>query len=89
MDIRRFTKTETKPERFGPKTFKTYYNIPGPAAISQGADSEIPLERVYGEWPVSTDPDVHAKAARQSSHFLAKRLSVGSHPSRNSGPVHG
>jgi TAT-translocated FGD2 family F420-dependent dehydrogenase len=48
--------------RFGPKAFKSYYNIRDPKEIQQRADSEVPLEKVYGDWPVSTDPAVHAKA---------------------------
>jgi TAT-translocated FGD2 family F420-dependent dehydrogenase len=48
--------------RFGPKAFKSYYNIRDPKEIQRRADSEVPLEKVYGDWPVSTDPAVHAKA---------------------------
>jgi hypothetical protein len=33
-----------------------------PQEIEQRAKAEIPLEEVYKEWPVSTDPEVHAKA---------------------------
>jgi TAT-translocated FGD2 family F420-dependent dehydrogenase len=47
--------------RFGPKAFKTYYNIPNPQTIQDRAKSEIPLDQVYSEWPVSTDPSVHVK----------------------------
>jgi TAT-translocated FGD2 family F420-dependent dehydrogenase len=47
--------------RFGPKAFKSYYNIRDPKEIQQRADSEVPLEKVYGDWPVSTDPAVHIK----------------------------
>jgi TAT-translocated FGD2 family F420-dependent dehydrogenase len=47
--------------RFGPKAFKTYYNIPSPQIIEERAESEIPMEQVYSEWPVSTDPSVHLK----------------------------
>ena len=48
--------------RFGPKAFKSYYNIRDPKEIQQRANSEVPLEKVYGDWPVSTDPAVHIKA---------------------------
>ncbi len=48
--------------RFLPKAFKTYYNIPDPKTIQQRAEAEIPRETVYGDWPVSTDPDVHLRA---------------------------
>ena len=48
--------------RFGPNAFKTYYNIRDPQTIQQRAEAEIPLAKVFGEWPVSTDPNVHIKA---------------------------
>ena len=47
--------------RFGPKAFKSYYNIRDPKEIQRRADTEVPLEKVYGDWPVSTDPAVHAR----------------------------
>jgi F420-dependent hydroxymycolic acid dehydrogenase len=47
--------------RFGPKAFKSYYNVRDPKEIQQRADSEVPLEKVYGDWPVSTDPAIHIK----------------------------
>jgi TAT-translocated FGD2 family F420-dependent dehydrogenase len=47
--------------RFGPKAFKSYYNIPDPKEIQRRADSEVPLENVYSDWPVGTDPAVHIK----------------------------
>ena len=48
--------------RFLPKAFKSYFNIRDPQAIQDLAAAELPLEQVYGKWPISTDPDVHAKA---------------------------
>jgi F420-dependent hydroxymycolic acid dehydrogenase len=51
--------------RFIPKAFKTYYNIRDPEVIQQRAEAELPLERVYSEWPVSTDPAVHIKAVTE------------------------
>lgn len=47
---------------FGPKAFKTYYNIPDPHTIQQRAEAEIPLEQVYREWPIGMDADVHVQA---------------------------
>jgi F420-dependent hydroxymycolic acid dehydrogenase len=47
--------------RFGPKAFKSYYNIRDPKEIQRRADAEIPLEKVYGDWPVGTDPQAHIK----------------------------
>jgi TAT-translocated FGD2 family F420-dependent dehydrogenase len=51
--------------RFGPKAFKSYYNIRDPQVIQQRAESEIPLEKVYQDWPVSTDPNVHLKTVTE------------------------
>jgi F420-dependent hydroxymycolic acid dehydrogenase len=51
--------------RFGPKAFQTYYNIRDPKEIQQRADTEIPLEKVYGDWPVGTDPAVHIKTVTE------------------------
>jgi TAT-translocated FGD2 family F420-dependent dehydrogenase len=48
--------------RFLPKAFKSYFNIRDPQAIQDQATAELPLEKVYGKWPISTDPDVHAEA---------------------------
>jgi TAT-translocated FGD2 family F420-dependent dehydrogenase len=48
--------------RFLPKAFKTYFNIRDPEMIQQRAEAELPLEKVYGKWTVSTDPEVHAKS---------------------------
>jgi TAT-translocated FGD2 family F420-dependent dehydrogenase len=50
---------------FIPKAFKGYHNIPDPARIEKRARSELPLEKVYGDWPVSTDPQVHIAAAQK------------------------
>ncbi len=47
--------------RFGPKAFQSYYNIRDPKEIQRRADAEIPLDKVYGDWPVSTDPELHTK----------------------------
>jgi TAT-translocated FGD2 family F420-dependent dehydrogenase len=51
--------------RFIPKAFKKYYDVPNPAAIEQQADQQLPLEQVYGDWPVSTDPSVHVDAVNK------------------------
>lgn len=48
--------------RFLPKAFKGYFNIRDPQAIEDRATAELPLEKVYGSWPISTDPEVHAKS---------------------------
>jgi F420-dependent hydroxymycolic acid dehydrogenase len=51
--------------RFGPKAFKTYYNIRDPQTIQDRADKEVPLEQVYADWPVSTNPSVHLKTVNE------------------------
>jgi TAT-translocated FGD2 family F420-dependent dehydrogenase len=50
---------------FIPKAFKGYHNIPDPAEIERRAAAELPLPKVYGEWTVSTDPEVHVKAIKK------------------------
>jgi len=47
--------------RFGPKAFTQYFNVRDPEKIQQLADSQVPLEKVYEDWAVSTDPQVHIK----------------------------
>jgi len=53
--------------RFGPKAFESYYNIRDPKEIQQRADSEVPLEKVYSDWPVSTDPRPTSKRSLNCS----------------------
>jgi TAT-translocated FGD2 family F420-dependent dehydrogenase len=48
--------------RFGPKAWNPYFNLRDPKTIEARADREVPLETVYEEWPVSTDPGVHVEA---------------------------
>ena len=45
--------------RFGPKAFKTLYNVPNPAEIQQKADAETPTDQVLKSWAVGTDPAIH------------------------------
>jgi TAT-translocated FGD2 family F420-dependent dehydrogenase len=51
--------------RFGPKAFKTLYDVPSPVAIQQQADAQTPIEEVLKSWAVGTDPEVHIKAVRE------------------------
>jgi TAT-translocated FGD2 family F420-dependent dehydrogenase len=51
--------------RFLPKAFETYYDITDPAEIQRRAEAELPLDDVYGEWSVGTDPEVHVAAIRE------------------------
>lgn len=50
--------------RFGPKAFKTLYNVRSPVVIQQKAEAETPLEEVSKAWPTGTDPKVHVDAAK-------------------------
>jgi F420-dependent hydroxymycolic acid dehydrogenase len=36
-----------------------------PEEIEREANSEIPLEQVYGDWPVGTDANVHLKTVNE------------------------
>lgn len=51
--------------RFLPKAFETYYDITDPAEIERRADAELPLDQVYGEWSIGTEPEIHAAAIRE------------------------
>ncbi|MBV8401521.1 MAG: LLM class flavin-dependent oxidoreductase, partial [Acetobacteraceae bacterium] len=42
--------------RFGPKAFKSYYNVADPSQIQQKAETELPIEKVTQQWAVGTDP---------------------------------
>lgn len=51
--------------RFLPKGFKKYYNVADPAEIQRQADAELPLEQVFSEWPIGTDPAIHIDAVNK------------------------
>jgi G6PDH family F420-dependent oxidoreductase len=51
--------------RFGPKAFKSYYNIADPAVIQQRAEQETPLDEVTADWAMGTDPRVHIAKIQQ------------------------
>jgi TAT-translocated FGD2 family F420-dependent dehydrogenase len=51
--------------RFLQKAFKKYYNVPDPAVIEQQANAELSLEKVFADWPIATDPQVHVTALRK------------------------
>ncbi len=50
--------------RFSPKATKNYTDDPDPRDIQRRAETEVPLEDVYRNWLISTDPDQHAQAIR-------------------------
>ena len=45
--------------RFLPKAFKTYYNIRDPKEIQKRAEADLSLEKIYGDWVVGPDPEIH------------------------------
>jgi G6PDH family F420-dependent oxidoreductase len=45
--------------RFGPKAFKSLYNVRDPTEIQRQADSGTALDLVTKEWPISADPGPH------------------------------
>lgn len=70
--------------RFLPKAWKPYFDIRDPQTIEQRVNAEVPLEKVYEEWPVSTDPDVHVQALTKSFNDGATTVLVhsGQHDQR-------
>jgi F420-dependent hydroxymycolic acid dehydrogenase len=50
--------------RFIPKAWNPYYNIRDPKVIQDLAHAELTLEKVYGDWTVSANPEVHVKAVQ-------------------------
>jgi TAT-translocated FGD2 family F420-dependent dehydrogenase len=50
---------------FIPKAFKGYQNIPDPAEIERRAQTELPLPKVFGDWTVSSNPDVHVQTIKK------------------------
>jgi hypothetical protein len=36
-----------------------------PQSIQQRAQAELPLQQVYSDWPIGTNPEVHVKAVKE------------------------
>lgn len=51
--------------RFMPKSWELYVGDPNPVDIEQRANRDIPIQQVYGDWPVSADPGVHVAALQK------------------------
>jgi len=62
--------------RFLPKAWKPYFNIRDPQEIQRRAEAEIPLEEVYKDFIVSTDPEVHVKALQEAFKGGASEVHV-------------
>ena len=52
--------------RLLPKAWKLYFNFGDPAEIQRAAEQTIPLDQVYADWVVSTDPDAHVKKLQEA-----------------------
>jgi TAT-translocated FGD2 family F420-dependent dehydrogenase len=51
--------------RFLPKAFKTYYNIRDPNEIQKRAEAELPLEKIYEDWAIGSNPEIHANKIQE------------------------
>jgi len=51
--------------RFIPKAWTSLVNEPDPVRILHRSEVETPLEEVYKDWPISTDPAVHVQALQK------------------------
>jgi len=51
--------------RFGPKAFKSLYNVPSPVEIQRQAEANTQIHEVLASWAVGTDPAVHVKKMRE------------------------
>ena len=52
--------------RFMPKAWHPYFDVRDPAEIQRLAEKQVPLEEVYKDWTVSTDPEVHVQALQKA-----------------------
>jgi F420-dependent hydroxymycolic acid dehydrogenase len=68
--------------RFAPKAFRSYYNIRDPKEIQRRVNCEVPMEKVYADWPVSTGTAVHATSYRGA---IVADLTGPSHGTENPG----
>lgn len=62
--------------RFGPKAFKSLYNVRDPAEIQRRADAQTPLEEVTGSWPISTDPGPHIQKIHELQESGASIVNI-------------
>jgi TAT-translocated FGD2 family F420-dependent dehydrogenase len=51
--------------RFGPKAFKTLYDVRSPDEIQQKAEAGTSIEEVTKSWAIGTDPGVHVRKMRE------------------------
>jgi alkanesulfonate monooxygenase SsuD/methylene tetrahydromethanopterin reductase-like flavin-dependent oxidoreductase (luciferase family) len=51
--------------RFMPHSWDRYVTDPDPISIQRRAEADIPLDQVYGAWPVSADAQPHIEELRK------------------------
>lgn len=51
--------------QFGPKAFKTLYDVPSPVEIQQKAEAGTSLQEVMKSWAIGTDAAIHVKKMRE------------------------
>ena len=51
--------------RFGPRAWKSLFDVRDPTAIQQQAEQQVPIEQVLKSWAVGTDPQVHINAVKE------------------------
>jgi TAT-translocated FGD2 family F420-dependent dehydrogenase len=51
--------------RFMPHSWDRYVTDPDPISIQRRAEADIPLDQVYGKWPVSADAQPHIEELRK------------------------
>jgi TAT-translocated FGD2 family F420-dependent dehydrogenase len=51
--------------RYSPKSWEKYVNNPDPRVIQRQAAQEVPLDEVYKDWSVSTNPTIHVESLQK------------------------
>jgi F420-dependent hydroxymycolic acid dehydrogenase len=69
-------KTSAELWRFLPNAFKSYFNIRDPQEIQNKATADLSLQKVYANWPISTNPDVHVNALMEQFNGGATIVNV-------------
>jgi F420-dependent hydroxymycolic acid dehydrogenase len=62
--------------RFGPKAFKSLYNVRDPAEIQRRAEASTPIEQVVKGWPISTDPGPHLEKIHELQESGASIVNI-------------
>jgi TAT-translocated FGD2 family F420-dependent dehydrogenase len=62
--------------RFIPKAFESYFGIGDPAEIQRRAAAEVPMEKVFAEWAIGTDPKAHIDGVQELFDSGIKQVNV-------------